>query len=79
MKSEYMQVRYGLTKWYDNQRIELFKNNNYFKVYNSSFQVFKKYPFFGAGNKNYRNEALQKRKFNKRKFYMHYTSTSNLF
>jgi O-antigen ligase len=60
MKSEYMQVRYGLTKWYDNQRIELFKNNNYFKVYNSSFQVFKKYPFFGAGNKNYRNEACKK-------------------
>ena len=34
-----------------------FKNNIYFRLYQSGFEVSKKYPFFGVGNKNYRVEA----------------------
>jgi len=33
------------------------KNYIYFKLYNSGLEVFKKYPFFGVGNKNYRVET----------------------
>ena len=33
------------------------KENLYFKLYHSGFSVFKKYPLFGVGNKNYRIEA----------------------
>ena len=33
------------------------KENLYFKLYHSGFNVFKKYPLFGVGNKNYRIEA----------------------
>jgi O-antigen ligase len=33
------------------------KNNIYFDLYQSGFEVFKKYPIFGVGNKNYRIET----------------------
>ena len=33
------------------------KNNLYFDLYQSGFEVFKKYPIFGVGNKNYRVET----------------------
>ena len=31
-----------------------YHNNNYFNIYRSGIEVFKKYPYFGVGNKNYR-------------------------
>ena len=34
-----------------------FKDNLYIRLYQSGFEVFKKYPVFGVGNKNYRVEA----------------------
>ena len=33
--------------------------NLYAKLYRSGYDVFKKYPYFGVGNKNYRNEACK--------------------
>jgi len=33
------------------------KNNLYFGLYQSGFEIFKKYPIFGVGNKNYRVET----------------------
>ena len=33
------------------------QNYIYFKLYGSGLEVFKKYPFFGVGNKNYRTET----------------------
>ena len=30
-----------------------FHDNNYINLYRSGIEVFKKYPYFGAGNKNY--------------------------
>ena len=33
--------------------------NMYFSLYQSGFSVFKSYPFFGVGNKNYRIEACK--------------------
>ena len=35
------------------------KLNVYFKLYRSGFEVFKNYPIFGVGNKNYRVEACK--------------------
>ena len=31
----------------------------YFKLYNSGFEIFKKYPVLGVGNKNYRIEVCK--------------------
>jgi len=39
-----------------------YNNDNYYKLYQSGFEVFKKYPVFGVGNKNYRLEACSKEK-----------------
>tara|TARA_Y100000816_G_C26054328_1_gene553130 strand:- start:58 stop:1323 length:1266 start_codon:yes stop_codon:yes gene_type:complete len=36
---------------------KFFEENTYIKLYKSGFKVFKNYPFFGVGNKNYRVEA----------------------
>ena len=33
------------------------KNNEYFIIYRSGYEVFKNYKFFGVGNKNYRVET----------------------
>ena len=37
-------------------------DNLYFKLYKSGFNVFKNYPFFGTGNKNYRIETCSDKK-----------------
>ena len=42
-----------------------FKDNLYIRIYESGFEVFKKYPFFGVGNKNYRVEACSNEKNSK--------------
>ena len=41
------------------------KNNIYFDLYQSGFEVFKKYPIFGVGNKNYRIETCSNEKNSK--------------
>ncbi len=61
-KIEFLKTRYGIITPYD--RIETIKNNVYFKLYNSAFEIFKDYPLLGIGNKNYRIEACEKEKVN---------------
>ena len=39
-----------------------FNNNIYIKLYKSGFEVFKVYPIFGVGNKNYRVETCSNEK-----------------
>ena len=39
-----------------------FKDNIYIRLYQSGFEVFKRYKFFGVGNKNYRVETCSKEK-----------------
>ncbi len=45
------------------------KNNYYYVLYNSGFEVFKNYKLFGVGNKNYRVETCKKINKNKNKNY----------
>ncbi len=56
--SNYLKVRYGqqlFSQLFDsNQRDQFIENNLYLKLYKSGFAVFKDYPIFGVGNKNYR-------------------------
>ena len=42
-----------------------FKDNHYTNLYQSGFEVFKKYPVFGVGNKNYRLETCSNEKNSK--------------
>ena len=37
----------------------LIKGHTYYRLYNSGFSVFKQYPIFGVGNKNYRIETCR--------------------
>ena len=53
--SEFLKLRF-----YDQIKAMATGNNYYFKIYNSGFEVFKRYPFFGVGNKNYRVETCEK-------------------
>jgi len=65
--SNFLKLRYG--GQFFNPIISIFQTNNefatgnklekniYINLYRSGFEVFKKYPFFGAGNKNYRVET----------------------
>ena len=39
--------------------------NIYAKLYRSGYDVFKNYPYFGVGNKNYRLEACSNQKYNR--------------
>ena len=39
----------------DSEKLSSFvKNQHYFELYRSGIAIFKDYPFFGVGNKNYR-------------------------
>jgi O-antigen ligase len=49
----------------NNVYIDKLKNNIYFGLYQSGFEVFKKYPIFGVGNKNYRIETCSNEKNSK--------------
>ena len=51
------------------QNKEKRENYIYFKIYRSGFEVFKKYPIFGAGNKNYRIETCKKDKERNKNYY----------
>ena len=62
-QSEYLKIRY-IGQIYDvlsNQRnFQKFKENNqYIRLYKSGYLVFKNYPIFGVGNKNYRVETCK--------------------
>ena len=46
----------------EDKRKELFKENIYISLYRSGINVFKNYPIFGVGNKNYRIEACAPKK-----------------
>ena len=56
--SNYLKARYGqqlFSQLLDNsQRDQFIENNLYLKLYKSGLAVFKDYPIFGVGNKNYR-------------------------
>ena len=53
-KSDYYKVRYvGQIK------SSLSNNSQYLNIYKSGLQVFKNYPLFGVGTKNYRHEACK--------------------
>ena len=62
-QSEYLKVRY-IGQFYnvltDKKNLEKLENNQYIKLYKSGYSVFKNYPFFGVGNKNYRVETCRK-------------------
>ncbi len=50
MSSDYLKLRFVDQIKYNVS----FKHNNYFYLYKSGIEVFKNYPVFGVGNKNYR-------------------------
>ena len=43
-------------------KVNTLKDNIYLSLYQSGFEVFKKYPIFGVGNKNYRVETCSNKK-----------------
>ena len=45
-----------------NKESEFENDNLYIRIYQSGFEVFKKYPIFGVGNKNYRVETCPSKK-----------------
>ena len=48
-------------------RADFINNNKYIALYKSGYEVFKNYPLFGVGNKNYRLETKKIEKNNKYK------------
>ena len=50
------------TRFYGQIKSGLNSENLYFKLYKSGFNVFKNYPIFGVGNKNYRVETCGDKK-----------------
>ena len=58
INSSFLKYRYYNAFIYhftDSQKLSSFlKNQHYFALYKSGIAIFKDYPFFGAGNKNYR-------------------------
>ena len=65
--SDYMKMRYVgqiyLQLVNEDMRSKFF-NSLYIQLYKSGYSVFKNYPFFGVGNKNYRVETCDKVKNN---------------
>ena len=57
LKDNEEKKNYEIDKYYKN-----FDNNIYIRLYKSGFEVFKRYPIFGVGNKNYRVETCSKEK-----------------
>ena len=74
--SDFLKIRYGShffdpivstlqlnSKIQKNEiKVNTLKDNIYLRLYQSGFEVFKKYPIFGVGNKNYRVETCLKEK-----------------
>ena len=65
-KQSFLQNRYGdqfLNNFSSEEKREkFFKENVYFNLYRSGINVFKNYPFFGVGTKNYRVETCKLKK-----------------
>ena len=62
MKSDWMKYRYGnlVSQIIVKEKRDKFLDNNiYLFIYSSGIEVFKKYPYFGTGNKNYRVETCK--------------------
>ena len=71
-QSEYLKIRYidqfynMLTFKTDSEKEKLsysllLENSPYIRLYKSGYSVFKNFPFFGVGNKNYRVETCKKK------------------
>ena len=59
---DFLSNRYiGLINIFDSkEKIQnQYENNLYFKLYKSGFFIFKQYPYFGVGNKNYRIKSCE--------------------
>jgi O-antigen ligase len=65
INSEYLKMRYV-----GQMQIYFSKNQIYFKIYESGFEVFKQYKLFGVGNKNYRVETCNQKKTEKKEKYI---------
>ena len=67
-QSEYLKVRYFgqlISNFSTKEKIDNYiEKSVYFNLYKSGIKVFKKYPYFGVGNKNYRVETCDKKKSN---------------
>ena len=67
-QSNYLKNRYlgqFLLNFNSKENINEFVNKNlYFQIYKSGISVFKNYPTFGVGNKNYRVETCENLKLN---------------
>ena len=72
-KSDFLKLRYGgqlfLNLASEEKRNEFYQNNLYFSLYKSGIEVFKNYPIFGVGNKNYRIETCDVQKYEANKTY----------
>jgi len=71
-QSDYLKVRYvgQLFKHFSSkENFDEFREKNiYFSLYRSGYSVFKNYPIFGVGNKNYRVETCKSKKEDQLKF-----------
>ena len=54
LNSEWLKLRY-----FDQIKSMASGNNEYYKIYSSGYEVFRKYPILGVGNKNYRVETCE--------------------
>ena len=74
--SEFLKKRYGgqlIERFSTKEKFIIYYNKNiYFDIYRSGFNVFKNYPIFGVGNKNYRFESCDEEK--NQKFDYHCTT-----
>ena len=61
INSEYLKLRF-----IDQTQSYLTKNQIYFNLYKSGFEVFKNHKLFGVGNKNYRVETCVKKEISKK-------------
>tara|TARA_A100000164_G_scaffold105122_1_gene92293 strand:+ start:1414 stop:2679 length:1266 start_codon:yes stop_codon:yes gene_type:complete len=85
-KSEYIKLRYvgqlfNLINSKENAQ-KFWKENLYFRLHRSGFEVFKNYPIFGVGNKNYRVEACKKYTTlsdNEKKYYLCQTHPHQIY
>tara|TARA_Y100000992_G_scaffold264739_1_gene201674 strand:+ start:619 stop:1875 length:1257 start_codon:yes stop_codon:yes gene_type:complete len=65
--SDYLSNRYigQIIKYFNSKDViqKSIDQNIYIKIYKSSYKVFENYPLFGVGNKNYRVETCNKKKW----------------
>ena len=60
--SNYLKNRYIVQVFSESREANFFQENIYIKLYKSGLNVFKNYPIFGVGNKNYRIESCKDKK-----------------